>query len=151
MSVRSSLALPSAATRGFTLVEMMVVVVIVAVLAAIAYPSYSAQVRKARRTDAMEALVYIQQLQERYRVHHVEYGSLTQIGYPGAMLPEVLTEQGHYTLTVSGNTATGYLATATATGVQAADTGCATLVIEVSASHPRGQRQSTGGEVCWRY
>ena len=151
MGVKPMLGSPQSATRGFTLVEMMVIVVIVALLAAMAYPSYSAQVRKARRTDAMDALMYIQQLQEKYRVHNVQYGSLAQIGYPGATASEVHSEQGHYILTVSDNTATGYRATATVTGVQTADTGCATFVIEVSATYPRGERQSAGGEACWRY
>lgn len=137
--------------RGFTLVEMMVIALIVAILAALAYPSYNAQVRKARRTDAMEALLYLQQLQERYRVSHAGYGTLVQIGYPGATAAGALSEQGHYTLSVSDNTATGYRLVATATGVQAADTECASLSIEVSASHPRGQRLSSGGGVCWRY
>lgn len=141
----------SGSARGFTLVEMMVIVVIVAILAALAYPSYSAQVRKARRTDAMEALLYLQQLQERYRISHAEYGTLVQVGYPGATGTDVLSEQGHYTLSVSNTTAIGYRLTATATGGQAADTECASLAIEVSASHPRGERQSSGGGVCWRY
>lgn len=136
---------------GFTLVEMMVVVVMVALLAAIAYPSYTAQVRKARRTDAVEALIHIQQLQEKYRVNHAEYGSLVQIGYPGATAAGAVSEQGHYELMVSGNTSVGYLVTAMATGVQASDAECASLSIQVSASHPRGDRQSTGGGVCWRH
>ena len=39
--------------KGFTLVEMMIVVAIIAVLAAIAYPSYQQYVIKSKRTDMM--------------------------------------------------------------------------------------------------
>lgn len=52
--------------RGFTLVELMIVVAIVAILAAIAYPSYTEYVRKGRRAEARTALTELLQQQERY-------------------------------------------------------------------------------------
>jgi len=41
-------------TRGFTLLEVMIVVVIVGVLAAIALPAYQSQVRKSNRSAAQQ-------------------------------------------------------------------------------------------------
>lgn len=42
--------------KGFTLIEMMVVVAIIGVLAAIAYPSYQRYVIKTKRTDMMSEM-----------------------------------------------------------------------------------------------
>lgn len=47
--------------RGFTLMELMVVVAIVGILAAIAVPSYNEQVRKSRRADAKTQVMEIAQ------------------------------------------------------------------------------------------
>jgi len=44
-------------SRGFTLVELMVVIVIASILMAIAIPSYKNSIRKSRRTDAKTALL----------------------------------------------------------------------------------------------
>ena len=42
--------------RGFTLIEMMIVVAIIAVLAAVAYPSYERYIVKTKRTDMMSEM-----------------------------------------------------------------------------------------------
>ncbi len=51
--------------RGFTLIELMIVVAVIAILAAIAYPSYQDSVRKSRRADAKAALLDLAQFMER--------------------------------------------------------------------------------------
>lgn len=60
-------------TRGFTLVELMVVMVIVLILAAIGYPSYADYLVKARRIEGQVALLDAMQLQERYYAQHNAY------------------------------------------------------------------------------
>ena len=42
--------------KGFTLIEMMIVVAIIGILAAIAYPSYQSYVIKTKRTDMMSEM-----------------------------------------------------------------------------------------------
>lgn len=59
--------------RGFTLVELLVVVAIMGLLFAIAYPHYASFVVKARRTEAQAALLAIMQDQERYFTRHNTY------------------------------------------------------------------------------
>ena len=57
MSVRFS--------RGFTLIEVMIVVAIVAILSAVAYPSYQEYVRRGARAEARAAMLKMAQYQER--------------------------------------------------------------------------------------
>jgi type IV pilus assembly protein PilE len=56
--------------RGFTLIELMVVVAIVAILAAIAVPSYQRHIVKTNRQDAMAVLQSAAQAMERYYAKH---------------------------------------------------------------------------------
>lgn len=51
--------------RGFTLLELMIVVVVLGIIAAIAYPSYQEHVNKSRRANAQAALMELAQFMER--------------------------------------------------------------------------------------
>lgn len=69
---------PSSATflksiRGFTLIEMMVVVAIVGILASIAYPSYIEQIAKGKRSQAKVQLLAAQQWMERFYSENYRY------------------------------------------------------------------------------
>ena len=63
--------------RGFTLIELMIVVAIVAILAAIAYPAYTESVRKGRRAEARTALAELLQQQERHMTQRNCYFAFT--------------------------------------------------------------------------
>lgn len=66
-----------ARSRGFTLIELMIVVGIVAILASIAYPSYRDSVLKGRRAEARAALADLLQQEERYLTQRNTYYPFT--------------------------------------------------------------------------
>lgn len=105
--------------RGFTLIELMVVIAIVGILAAIAVPLFGDQMRKSRRTEAMTTLQNQQLALERYRVDHASFATYT--------LPGLDTT--HYKFTLTGADATNYILTAAPQGDQTNDK-CGTLVLE---------------------
>lgn len=121
--------------RGFTLIEVMIVVAIVAILATIALPSYQDSVRKSRRADSVLALQRIQIEQEKFRAECPNYASNvagTRTCNDRGLALATSSSDGYYTLALTGVTATGYTASATATGSQTADTGCPTLTLTVN-------------------
>ena len=67
-------------SRGFTLIELMIVVGVVAILAAIAYPSYTSSVLKGRRAQGRTALAELMQQQERFTTQRNCYMAFTTAG-----------------------------------------------------------------------
>ena len=64
-------------SRGFTLIELMIVVAIVAILASIALPAYRESVLKGRRAEGRAALTDLLQQQERYMTQTNTYLDFT--------------------------------------------------------------------------
>lgn len=63
--------------RGFTLIELMIVVAVVAILAALAYPAYTSSVLKGKRAQARTALAELMQQQERFMTQRNCYMAFT--------------------------------------------------------------------------
>lgn len=140
--LRRSTARSRRSGRGFTLVELMIAVVIVGVLAMVAFPAYQDSVRKGRRAEGFALLAALQQAQERFRGSNTSYGNLSSPA-DALTLSNVQTSSpnGRYVLTVTGPSATGYVATVTAQGAQASDTNCKLLGVRMlngNISHGSG-------------
>lgn len=67
--------------KGFTLVELMVVIVIIGILAALAIPRFMGATNKTKATEFKPVLKQIYTLQEAYKQEHDVYGVLTAIGF----------------------------------------------------------------------
>ncbi len=110
-------------SRGFTLLELMIVVAVVAILATIAYPSYQSFVLRSHRAEAIEGLLSAQLRQEEWRVRNGSYtGTMSDIGSPSST---------YYTFSASASSSgvPTYTLTATASGSQTSDTDCPTLTV----------------------
>ena len=103
--------------KGFTLIELMIVVAIVGILSAIAYPSYTEYMRRGHRADARAGLLQAQQWLER---------AATATGTYPTTLPTALTWSGdaskRYDIAFqAGNTNAAYTLEAAPKGAQAGD------------------------------
>lgn len=94
--------------RGFTLIEMMVVVIIIGILVKIALPAYTNSVQKAYRTDAKSALLDLATREEKFYSVNNQYTATLSNLYPGlatTTLPVASGSTSYYTIsapTVSG-------------------------------------------------
>jgi type IV pilus assembly protein PilE len=116
--------------KGFTLLELMIVVAIVGILAAIALPAYQNYIIRTKRADATGALMAATNAMERYRANNFSYAGAATTPPFNANVPSDGTQGAYYTLSVITPTATSYTLSAAATGSQLAGLGAAeTLTI----------------------
>lgn len=135
--------------RGFTLVEVMIVVVLIGVVSGLAYPAYVNHVVKARRGDAHAMMLAAAVKQEQFYAQRGSYtADMRELGYP---VDPAVSEKRFYQIdaTLSGS-GQGYTLTATRSGVQSNDSRCGDLTlthtgIKSAVNHSDTAPQTT----CW--
>jgi len=143
------------AQRGFSLIELMIVVAIIAVISAFAYPSYDRYVIKTKRSVAQNALLQVADRQQQFFMDNKRFAAdITNLGFPAN--PYVIDDNGTstvasdadavYSLSLSNVTATTWTATATPLNSQLSrDTYCGSLTITQTGA----KSKSGASDECW--
>ncbi len=123
-------------SRGFTLIELMMVIAILAIITAIAIPAYNDQVEKTRRADATASLLNAAQQLERCFTRNNSYAGCLPAG-------PYDSQDGFYAIRVNAG-ATSYDLTATGQGPQAGEP-CSPFALD----HLGNRGAGSESERCW--
>lgn len=144
---------PAEVSRGFTLLELMIVVVVISLLAAIAYPVYINYVTKSHRVAAEGCLSEYANYMERYYATNLSYvrdsdGTTNSLPSLDCASSQQTGSYYNYQLPSSTLSSASYTVLAIPHGVQASrDSSCGTLKLD--QSNTRYVTGSDGVSKCW--
>ncbi len=148
---------PLVMTRGFSLVELMLVVAIVGILAALAYPSYQQYVRRANRSAAEQLMAAVSSREGRYFLDARAYTATLGAGANALNMSSYDTwtcaatcSNASYTvqLTTVAGPPPAFFVTATPAGSQVAD-GTLYLNADTGGTYSEGLKSRTAGDHQW--
>jgi type IV pilus assembly protein PilE len=138
---------PMTNPRGFTLIEIMIVVAVIGILLAVAVPNYTQYVLKSHRAAAITAVLDVASREARYyTVNNTYTNSLTALGYTAD--PMLVTDSNNhfYDLTITAASSSGFTVKAVPAGKQVKDT-CGTYIY-----NDLGVKSISSGSLadCWK-
>jgi type IV pilus assembly protein PilA len=92
--------------KGFTLVELLVVIIIIGILAAIALPNFLSQGAKAKQTEAKQNVGLVNRVQTAYRSENAGFASSFNILATGTLTGDDSFSTTSYSYSLSGGTDT---------------------------------------------
>ena len=126
--------------KGFTLIELMIVVAIIALLASIGYPAYTDYVIRGKRSEGRATLLDAAAKQERYYSDNNQFATLETVGISTS------SDNDYYTLSMTLDDTNNQSFTLTATP-STIDADCTTLTYTNA-----GTKDFTGSgdlKTCW--
>jgi type IV pilus assembly protein PilA len=90
--------------KGFTLIELMIVVAIIGILAAIAIPNFLRFQAKSKQSEARELLSTVYTAEAAYFAETNAYGTLSNAGFTPSSTPKYYTNVGDTNFTYTGGT-----------------------------------------------
>jgi len=125
--------------RGFTLVELLIVIAIIGIMAAVGYPSYMNSVKKSQCADGIDSLLSLAGRMEEFYMNDNTYANAT--------VSNTISSEGLYTLAIDSADAFKYTISATPV-----DTSQMTLTLDSLGQKGETSGGAPGGVVaasCW--